>query len=269
MIVYQSFNSKGNYDYNPMFYQNFHIIQHFHKNLELVYVADGILEVTVNGRTEHLHKHEFALILSNQIHSFHTSESSSCWIAVFSENFVYEFAKSVSGSEGACSKFVCTENIRQYLEQELIREETPELLLLKSLLYAACAEYLRQVPLLPQGKSNDISHQIISYIYAHYQQEITLKDVAEKLGYEYHYASRCFNNIFQTNFKTFLNEYRCERAKQLLLHGDMSVTDVAFESGFQSIRNFNRIFREYTGKEPRYYANHILQKKSDDSDPKQ
>ena len=62
------------------------------------------------------------------------------------------------------------------------------------------------------------------------------------------------NNMIGTmniNFKTLVNHYRFEYARQQLLNNpEKSISEIAFESGFQSIRSFNRIYREISGSTP-------------------
>ncbi len=206
------------------------------------------------------YRHDFAMILPNQIHGFRTPQTSACWIGVFSDDYVKEFSKYIGDKQGEMCRFVCSEHILQFVENDLIREEPcQQLLLMKSILYAVCYEYIRQVPLIPRQQTTDVPHRILQYIMDHYRQELTLRDIADSLGYEYHYLSRCFHRMFRLNFKTLLNQYRCEYAKIQLLRPDRTVTDIAYESGFQSIRNFNRIFKDYTGMEPSNYAKNILQ----------
>ena len=96
-------------------------------------------------------------------------------------------------------------------------------------------------------------HKMLSFITEHYTENITLTSMAEHLGYEPHYLSRCFHRAFDKNFKEFVNEYRIARASELLnkADGDISITDIAYQSGFQSVRSFNRVYKNSLGKEPR------------------
>ena len=76
--------------------------------------------------------------------------------------------------------------------------------------------------------------------------------MAQSLGYEEHFISRRFNNFFHKNFKQFINERRIHSAKYLLAVKDseLTMTDIAYQCGFQSVRNFNRVFRNIMGYPP-------------------
>jgi AraC-like DNA-binding protein len=57
------------------------------------------------------------------------------------------------------------------------------------------------------------------------------------------YFSRMFKQTVGTDFRTFVNEIRIERAERLMLDETMSIADIALECGFENIRTFNRAFQ--------------------------
>ena len=61
------------------------------------------------------------------------------------------------------------------------------------------------------------------------------------------------------NFTDYINVYRFNAACAMLTETDMSMTDIAYESGFQSIRSFNSIFKKLSGVTPREYRSAIPQ----------
>ena len=250
MIVHQTHNSVGNYSYNAFFYDDCHWFYHFHKNFELIYVLEGEVELTLGSRQLLLQAESFALLLPNEFHAYRTPRSSRVWIAVFSADFVEQFARQTEGKRTDDPRFTCDPVTRQYLLQELIGEKTPGLLLMKSLLYAACARFLEQTALRDAGQEQDFVSNTIGFVSEHFRQELSFRDLAETFGYEYHYFSRQFHRHFGMNFKQFLNTYRLEHARDRLLYSDQGVTEIAYDSGFQTVRTFNRVFQEHTGMTP-------------------
>ena len=93
----------------------------------------------------------------------------------------------------------------------------------------------------------------LDWISEHYAENISLKSLAQDFGYEYHYFSRLLSREYGINFKQLVNRYRVEEAIHLLESTELPVTEVAMKSGFQSIRNFNHVFKEYTGSTPKEY----------------
>ena len=92
-----------------------------------------------------------------------------------------------------------------------------------------------------------------SYITEHASENITQSQVAEKTGLSQFYFSKLFNEYTKKSFPAFLAEIRVQNAINLLENESLSVTDCAFESGFQSTTTFNKIFHEITGYSPREY----------------
>lgn len=252
-IFHQKWNSKGNYNYNANTYFNTDWMPHFHKNFELIYVLDGKLLLTVNGNTELMEAGDYALILSNQVHSFQSEGRSNIWIAIFSEQFVPHFANYVEKSEGKRSVFRCEESVHAFVLENLLYAES-SITMKKACFYALCDQYLRQIPLTERKSCNDdLICRVLDYVEEHYRENISLTSVADHFGYEYHYLSRILNQGYHIRFSTLVNEYRVDRAIRLLETTDKSITDVALESGFQSIRNFNHVFQSVTGNTPGNY----------------
>jgi AraC-like DNA-binding protein len=114
--------------------------------------------------------------------------------------------------------------------------------------------YLEQIPLTERHRNeSSIMNFILDYIAENYRNRITLKTVADALGYDYFYFSRIFCSVFGMHFNDYLNTYRFNAAVSLLLKTNLPITQVALESGFQSIRTFNDVFRRKTGSAPAEY----------------
>lgn len=77
--------------------------------------------------------------------------------------------------------------------------------------------------------------------------------MAKMAGVSKDYFSRIFKNVTGLNYSKWLNTIRIEKATSLLTQEDMSLTEVAMLSGFQSIPSFNRVFREDKGMAPGEY----------------
>ena len=254
MIFHQPVNSQSNHSYNARIYQFENWEPHFHKNFELVYVISGEVVCTANDKTELVKTNEFVIFLSNEIHSITPIEDAVYWVGVFSGDFVHSFEKHTKNKKGNKLNFCCEDSILQYLKSNLITEEMPPVYILKSCLYAVCNEYISQVKLTEHNnKTFALMNTLIDFISENYKNKISLKDASKRLGYNYHYLSKKFNKTFSMSFIEYLNSYRLEKALEMLTETDMNITDIAFESGFQSIRSFNEIFKQRTGTTPIKY----------------
>ena len=250
-IFHQPHNSQSNYNYNIFIYDNVHYTHHFHKNYEIAYVLKGKALYSVGGRLQTLCEGDFALCLSNEIHSVKTLDNSKIWIGVFSEDFVHEFKKRIEGKTGTDFKFRCSEQINRFLLDNLICSKNEDILLLKSCLYALTSEYLKQIPLTARDdRRGSLMSEIAAYIAENYRKNISLKTLSTHLGYDYCYLSKAFNDMFSMSFTDYLSAFRIDHALSLLTNTSLTVTEIAFESGFQSIRSFNNVFKNQTGITP-------------------
>lgn len=250
-IFHQPHNSQSNYNYNIHTYDNVNYTHHFHKNYEISYVIPGKSLYSVNGRLQTLEEGDFSLCLSNEIHSVKTLDNSRIWVGVFSEDFVHEFKKKVESKTGVDFKFRCSESVNRFLLDNLIHGKGDDILLLKSCLYALTSEYLRQIQLTERNdRRGSLMSEIATYISENYKQNISLRSLSIHIGYDYCYLSKAFNDMFSMSFTDYLNTFRLDHALSLLTNSNLAVTDIAFESGFQSIRSFNYIFKNRMGLSP-------------------
>ena len=91
------------------------------------------------------------------------------------------------------------------------------------------------------------------YIIAHCDSRITQAEAAETVGISTFYFSRLFSQYTGKSFNDFLNEHRVKKALMLLSNRRISIQDVAVNSGFQSISNFNKVFKKHVGCSPNEY----------------
>jgi len=83
--------------------------------------------------------------------------------------------------------------------------------------------------------------------------KLSIKTVADKLGMSVNHLSQVINQQSGKNFFKFINEYRVEEAKKLLLdpsNQKYTILAIAYDCGFNSKSSFNTIFKQYTDKTP-------------------
>lgn len=81
-------------------------------------------------------------------------------------------------------------------------------------------------------------------------QNLNIEEFSRHVGIHYREVSSIINKHFETNFFEFVNEYRVNKAKQMLVdknNADMTILDILLESGFNSKSSFHRFFKRYTG----------------------
>jgi len=95
--------------------------------------------------------------------------------------------------------------------------------------------------------------KVHSYVLQHFSQDIRLGDVASLAGMSEAAFCRYFKARSNKTFIDFVNEIRIGHACKLLLEDQWTIAQIAYDSGFDSLSNFNRNFKRYIGHTPREY----------------
>ena len=107
--------------------------------------------------------------------------------------------------------------------------------------------------LVPDQASAQLAKKTQDYIAMHFATDITREEIAAALGVSPSYVSRVFRRYTGMALWDYVNSFRIARARELLEHSDMTVTEVAFAAGFNEPAYFSRMFRKFTGKSPRHF----------------
>jgi AraC-like DNA-binding protein len=92
-----------------------------------------------------------------------------------------------------------------------------------------------------------------TFIHAHSGEELSLGKVARAANTSPNYFSEKFKEATGTTFVNYVARARFEKAASLLREPKMRVSEIAFAVGFQSLSQFNRVFKKFAGKSPTEY----------------
>ena len=123
--------------------------------------------------------------------------------------------------------------------------------ILNVLAHARDKELLHTKPVKNQFNTKDTDRldRIHDFIDEHYQRRIDIQEVADLSHLSKPAFCRYFKKMTRLTFTQFVNHYRIDKAKKLLLSGK-NVTETCFSSGFESLSYFNRTFKKITGTNP-------------------
>ena len=88
------------------------------------------------------------------------------------------------------------------------------------------------------------------FIARHYAQKLCVQDIADEVGVHANYAMNLYQKTFGMTINDHLTYHRLLHAKRLLITTDISISEIAMESGFQSLSRFNGAFNQATGVAP-------------------
>ncbi|HEV7378237.1 MAG TPA: AraC family transcriptional regulator [Dyadobacter sp.] len=165
----------------------------------------------------------------------------------------------IDSKRGIAYKGALRDHLRAELEGMLHEEGFQSVLRLMTLLNRLSHEE-GGTPIASYGYVNTYKisetermQKVHSYVLQHFAQEIRLGDVASLAGMSEAAFCRYFKARSNKTFIDFVNEIRIGHACKLLLEDQWTIAQIAYDSGFDSLSNFNRNFKRYIGHTPREY----------------
>ena len=98
-------------------------------------------------------------------------------------------------------------------------------------------------------KQQERIHRIHQFVETNFQKSIDTQQIANEVNLSLPAFCRYMKKTTKLTYTDFVNQYRIQYAKKLLIQ-DKNVTEACFESGYESLSYFNRIFKKWTGETP-------------------
>ena len=105
----------------------------------------------------------------------------------------------------------------------------------------------------PSNLAKEQVNMMLDYIHEHFDEEINLTSLSDRMHLNRHYVSRFFKEAVGMNFIDYLTNYRIEKAKQLLMKTDDSITEIAGTVGYLDATYFSKLFKKKAGFSPYQY----------------
>lgn len=254
MFFYESNRYGGNDEFVIAWWESLNFPLHLHRCFELVFVTEGELSISVDMETKTLSEGEMCLIFPNQLHAYKIDAFSKGFYCIFSPEYVnlfYHYCKNKKPQD-LVTDF--SSETKALVKKKLAGCKDNKFMI-KACLYAVCAEISEKTTLVETklGSNEILLHKILCEIEDHFAEDISLKAIAQKLGYDYHYLSRYFNVQLHIPFSRMLNERKIDYAAYLILNSDKSITEIALSCGYKNIRSFNRNFIRILNQAPSEY----------------
>lgn len=275
-MIYNELKQHGRDDFPFELYQvtadhpKYEMAFHWHTNLELIWVKTGELTLTLDNRTLLLQKGEIAIVNSEVVHG---AAPQNC---VY-ECIVFNLAFLKTGNT-ACDAFLddlLSHNA--YLHEKptdetalaLIRNLFLEISLnqvgtefkVLGLFHSFLGEMQQKnqfTAYLPPTNGHDEKKvvklkMVLKYIRENFAKDITLEDMSAIAGFSSKYFCKFFKDMTGTTPINYLLTYRIERAARKLLGSDLSVTQIAFDCGFNDLSYFIKTFKAFKHTSPKEY----------------
>ena len=99
---------------------------------------------------------------------------------------------------------------------------------------------------------------MVRHIIEHLDEPLSADDVAKVVGLHPNYALNLFTDVMRVSVRKFVVRMRLIRARSLLFEGNLSIANVAFQSGFTSLSQFYEHFRSAYGITPREMRQNLI-----------
>lgn len=235
-------------------YRNLHNISHWHMEHELIACREGSAQVMLDDTMFNITQQQCIFCHSGRVHYISASPDSLLLVCLFNEK-MYDpitspFALENPVFEDRYGILPKLSEIRHELQnQPIFFECRTEAMIGEILVDVFRGEPLRKA----QWQFSDVItryKQLLNYIDLEYEH-ITYQNAVQFMNMSDAYFSRYFKRQAGMTFSQYLNVVRIEKAVQLLDSAPtMKITDVMLRCGFNTIRSFNRVFREVTGFTP-------------------
>ncbi|OMF34568.1 hypothetical protein BK133_12275 [Paenibacillus sp. FSL H8-0548] len=106
---------------------------------------------------------------------------------------------------------------------------------------------------LERGDQNPLIQQAKQYMMDHFNTDLSLEQICEKVNVSKNYFSTLFKKETGKNVWDFLSEYRTERAKELLVSTHLKNYEIALEIGYENPSYFTKTFKKWVGIGPQEY----------------
>lgn len=117
---------------------------------------------------------------------------------------------------------------------------------------------LNNLCLVPTDKNPELPSKITSYINNNFKEKLTINHIAKVFGYHPSYIAHLFCDRLKIPFRTYLGAVRSEYAASQIQTTDKSLTEIAYDSGYDSLNTFCRSFKKHFSKTPSQYRKDFI-----------
>lgn len=248
------------------------INKHFHDWIEIVYLIHGDLEIQVNQKTTKLKEHDFVVINPMSIHSTRCMNGNTAILLQIPTSFLEKFMPdireySINVDLESKDPRVQTKlaNIRSTLQDLWINYQFQAkgyefrcYSLIFEVIFILIHSFSYKLDRKERQKNQknlERVRTIIEYVENHYTEQLSIAEIAGRVGLNEIYFSRFFKANMGMTFLEYLNMVRLEKIYVDLLNTNMPIKDIQEKHGFYNDKVFRRMFREIYGCTPREARN--------------
>ena len=254
---------------------------HFHEQCQLAYIIKGSGKRIVGDSVDHFEENELVFLGSNLPHVWHNASSKptegtpsiSLSLFISAKPFIesllafgdiqkteqlFEKAKRGMHITGDTKKKLIV-LLKKAANQHGIKHIITLLQIVYLLSFTEEYSFLANSNYINnfQFRDNKRMNRVYGYLLENFKNDIPLSKIADVAGMNPHAFCRFFKSRTQKPLTQFINEIRIGHACKLLMDKNESITQIAYESGFNNVSNFNRFFKIMKNVSPRQYRKEL------------
>lgn len=265
-LAYENKNSDITVEYK----KPVHFPPHIHEAIEMIYITKGSLELGVGEELYHMEKGDFGIVFPNLIHHyqvFQAGENKALYIFVSPKlvpNYMEELQKKCPSFPVVSKECLHIDMVKAV--KALVDVEKDNIRLVQAYVQMIFAHVFSSVDMVQKETvgSEDLVYKSVEYVAENFREKISLEQMSCDLGVSKYVLSRMFSKTFHCKFTGYVNGIRLNYATSMLDGTQEPITNICYDSGFDSQRTFNRVFKERYRVTPREYRikKHILENNS-------
>jgi len=233
---------------------------HWHDYFEIEMLVEGRANHILNGRKYDLKKGDIYLLTPIDFHEIHpTSPKTTVMNIMFTEELVsdellFYFFNTHENIIGHLDEkeynFLYTiidRAISEYTEKQIFSQN-----MVRNIIECIFITLGRKFNILSRQENREYGsmQKVLMYVHHHFREDPSLEEIALVAGLNPGYFSSVFHQFTGKTYKKYLNELKMNYAKKLLLSGNLSVTEVCYNCGYNTLSHFLREFKKYHGITP-------------------
>lgn len=253
---------------------------HYHGALEIIVCVESQYSIATGNRSYTLHAGDILIIPPYMLHELSGSPSGARFIFLIDIDMLKCFRDFKALDPIFMEPYLCTPALRPEIYQSVYNsliqmaeiyfshntfwETSIYVLLLNTFLTIGRNYFYQNTENMPhqisskQQKYYEIFSSLLNFIDAHYAEDLTLEQVASYSGFSKYHFSRLFKQHMHTTYHNYLCHKRIQAAQSMLTADiELSITDIAFHTGFNNLTTFCRCFSKYTNCSPTEYRNKL------------
>ena len=235
-------------------YRNLKNISHWHFDHEIAVCESGEALISLDQETYTLRKGQCIYLRGQSVHSILSAPGTTLYVSLFSDDLIRRI------TDNYCLAHpVFTDNFRVLETLERIRAagfkkerfyDEISNALIQQLIAGIFSVLEIQESAVSTSEATERYKKLLYDIDEH-AEDYSFSRAVEYMNMSEAYFSRFFKKISGMTFSMYLNHIRVNKAIDLIRSRNMSMTDITMNCGFETIRNFNRVFKQITGYSPR------------------